>query len=279
MPSSAAPAEAPSEPMALVAQAKPRVAAVASAEAGQPVPPPKPATPPEPSFEVGESPVRAFARHSDLQFTAESSFSRVDGSGINSNSTARLLSNLNLGGDLHWRQHWSEKLQTRLGIGFSRIDFQGAPNSKTIDQRGKTFGRLGLGADYRLADRWQIGAGVGVRQEVFYTATGATSLRVDQVAVPRLEASVRYDLVELHPFRLGVGARSAYLFPTGADGYDVKAGSSHRASLHIQEENMAGGAMPAGEIFYDWKKQNTNLNRKTEKELGLRLGITWKFGP
>ena len=124
-----------------------------------------------------------------------------------------------------------------------------------------------------------FGAGFGLRQEIFYVATGAASIRVDQVAVPRAEASVRYDAVKLAPFRFGLGARSAYLFPTSADGYSVEGGSSHRLSLYIKEEDAEGRLRPTGEIFYDRKRQDTNLNRKTETELGLQLGITWKFKP
>lgn len=229
----------------------------------------------EPTFSVDRP--GGFKPHSEISFCPEFSFLRIDGQG-SGGASAKLLSNMNYGGDLSWRQRWTERSSSYLTAGFSRVDFQGAPGGKVISQSGKTFGGFGAGADYSPGDRWKVGLGVSLKQEIFYEHTSPTGIRVDQVMVPRVNISVRYDLFKLNPFGMGMGLRSAYLFPSSANGYEVKSGSSHRFSFFVKENENSGRLRPAGEIFYDWTKQDSSLHSKSAKELGVQIGLTWIFG-
>lgn len=226
--------------------------------------------------EAAEATAPAHARYSEIELDSEFSYKRVEGHLPSSASSASLVSTLNPGLALTWRQNWSPKLRTHLRVGAQKISFEGTRN-KTLTGASQAYHQISAGAELSVAPALKLGATVATGEEIFYYARSASELVFNRVPVARTGLSLRYDLLQLAPYTLDVKADAAYLFSARTDDYAVNSGHAFRLGVNLREEHDGKPLTFRGGVFYGIKAQDSSILNKTETDLGLTLGLGWSF--
>ena len=237
---------------------------------------PVPVDTPSPTLAVEKSPKKS-SGFGTIMLRPTLSFSAIDSTDNSNQAHTKLFSNLNSGARFWLIQNWSESFETITMIEFERTDFE-PPSNKTLSGAKHTLWDLGFGARIKPRRTFSIFGAIHNASQNFIHAsqTNTNELVLKRVAIPRVSAEVMYDVLARTPFRVGVGAESAFHFSRTANEFTVKRGFSYGGKIYLKHD------LDRFEIettaFFRELNQGTALTHQTVQELGVGLGFAYKFG-
>ncbi len=202
-------------------------------------------------------------------------YSRIDGS--DSGSDAVLLSKLNYGLNLSWRQLWSETFETFVKLGVTKFEFTESA-SRTLEGKSFVQNNLEVGARLDLSESTKLGVSLGAGEEIFYRATTPTKVTIDSVMVPKLHLSIEQDVFSKKPFTLGVEAKVSLISSAQTDDYNINAGWGYVGRVYVEQEPKDSNFKVRAGVFYGQQFQNTSIVDLRRSDLGVDIGISWSFG-
>ncbi len=238
-------------------------------------PPPSMPTP-APVFNFPTN-LNSFKRFGIVEVNALAFYSLITGTETSNNSTAKLLSKLNKGIDVYWRQVWSESLRTFLNFKYTAMTMD-EPLTRTLENKEFSANHFALGVQYFFTNSFKMGFSTQYGDEVFYHSPSLTTLKIDTIPIPQVEINATFKVIDLDPFKAGIGASYSQLFSGSNDQYSVKSGSSYRGNIYL-EQVLSTHATIKGDCFYSNTKQNTSIVNQTRTDVGISLGLEWLFIP
>ena len=227
-----------------------------------------------------QQPVQQIENHADrfsmLDLSTGVFFTKVQGVEVLNGSRATLISGLNKFVDLFWIQNWSEYFKTHLNFGAEFVSINDS-DTRTIQNQSPSISHFSIGSLYSVSDRFAVGASVSDRQELFYHAVTATSVKMDSVVTPQFDFHVKATLISLSPFALGVIGDYRYLTGVTTDNYITKAGSAYEGEVFLEQTFLNRKGVIHGGAFYAENHQGTSIVNQTRTDLGLRIGLSWSF--
>jgi hypothetical protein len=230
------------------------------------------------SFDLAERVDPFFRQHSVLEFKPSFSFLRISGTASDTtNRTATLISDLNYGGDVSWKQIWSQKFYSFLSLGFLEVRMSQL-SDQTISNANQLYSNMNVGGVYQLSPTFSVGGNLGVRSQVFYHASSNTDLSLDKVSIPHVGVWGQWEFYRLGQFNLGAIFQGELLLPSRVHDSTVHTGYSYLGSLYVNQPLFEQGARLQGNLFYGQSFQSTPVTNFSTSEVGLSLGFSWTFG-
>jgi LysM domain len=204
-------------------------------------------------------------------------YSRVDGSEASNGSGAILLSKLNYGLNASWRQLWSDTFESFVNLGLTKFEFTSS-SSRTLEGEKLTQSDLEVGAKLKLSSKTQVMFSLGAGEELFYQATTPTTVKIDSVMVPKLNAGITQVLYTKKPFTLGSEFKFTLLSSANTDNYKVKSGWGYLGRVFVKQESKKSNLALQTGLFYGQHLQNTSIVNLKRSDLGVDFGLSWSFG-
>ena len=189
-------------------------------------------------------------------------------------SRAKLVTKLNYGVDLNYKQHWSPDFSSHLQVGLMQVDYEPLSN-KTIYNPSKTSAHFGVGGEYALTKGMSILASVNYAQKPFLRSPSATQINVELVAIPELNFGLSFDLLNKGPFFLGISFEAGYLGSGSTDYYKISSGTSYGVNLNLNYKS--DNFFLRADVFGKQETQNTSIVGQDRTEVGVDLGFEWQY--
>jgi hypothetical protein len=217
----------------------------------------------------------------EIEILPEFSFFRINAIDKASGAQATLLSNLNVGAQLNWKQNWSDSFQTALSL-HTLSTSAAAPDPKNLSPSSQEVSGFDLGTSFALNTRVWLDFTLGDNQELLARSMNTTTITLDRLFVPQATAGIHFTLVQSGAFSVGAGGSAGYLFQTTSpNGYTMLGGMAYTGQLGLTERlgnpSDSWGDL-VGRVFYDSQTQNTSFTYQTRQDLGVMLGIRFKLG-
>ncbi|HVJ66143.1 MAG TPA: hypothetical protein VM901_12875 [Bdellovibrionota bacterium] len=218
--------------------------------------------------------------YSVIEFIPHMYYSRIDGQDRDDGSRGSLLSGANYGFELKWRQVISPHVHTYQNVRVNREKYLPDSETATAEIKGATQTLTGYGAgiDYHVNDRLLIRGYFGLAQEVFYKglSSGGGSVEIQPLLIPRFEVGGAYRFWQSRVFYAEAEATGTLYLPASNNSYRANMGYGYQGKLSIGQD-IGSWSMHAG-TFYGYTQQNTSILKRTRKDNGFELGLSWQLG-
>lgn len=234
------------------------------------------------------SPPAGNGRYGWISLQPRFTYSAISATDKATGGHADLPSNLNPGVTLIWGQHWSDAAETQLNLGFTQESYtsNGTGSQISLDNGSRMLTDFGIHANFALTrgalsgtrdeGGFSLQAGVEADRELFARGESATVDTLDAVTIPTLSAGIRYQFPKFDPFTFSVYGTGMYLFSATTTAFSVQSGKGFEMGAKISED-VSEHTDISGGLFYGQRSQDTSLVTQTKKELGLSLGVTFRF--
>jgi hypothetical protein len=201
------------------------------------------------------------------------SFSRLDGTDLDTNGKATLVSDMNYGFFVKWTQVWSKSFRTFLDTRWNRITIRSTESGDSISPTKDVYANFGGGAEFRLADqRIGVGAGVHSGQEMFYRASSATEIHIDKVMLYSGDLHANYKVLENSALGLSLDLKYSWLLPSSTTHYKIHTGN--RVSGTIDIAHHIGRSRWGAGIGYGISTYSSTLSK--QKRSDVFLNVCWE---
>ena len=241
----------------------------------QPSEMPKPPKVEPPVTQAPQATGPKFIPFSMVEVQPMAQYSSIDGKELANSTKAKLLSNLETGIGLAWKQTWTDRWQSQISFKTLRIGFletQTGVNLQTTSLSQNTFG---LGASYLFSSDDRVGGSLEVGDQLFYRGLASGDLQIQGVALPSLHLSLDKTLIHLAPLSFAVKAEAAYFAASSYGTYTINPGQGIFGELLLRQQ-FENSDFDCG-VFYGQRVQNTSILNLTQKDLGLNCGFNWRL--
>jgi hypothetical protein len=195
----------------------------------------KPVIPPvsHPVAEIGRTPSEEDRAVSSIGLNLNFSYFAIHSIDLTSNASSTMLSKLSPAFDLYWKLEWNDFFQTFAKINYQKYSITPFNDFKTIQNLDGSKTSLTFDTRYRLAEKFNLLAGIGSKEELFNRS--ATSSTVTVETVPLFFASLgidyrwlRYRGIELNQdlsYMLFAGRQTAF--------YRIDGGTAYATSMTL----------------------------------------------
>lgn len=193
-----------------------------------------------------------------------------------SNRDANFASNASPRLDLIWELQWTKDYLSRLS--FTHVA-ESVMNDETSQRSLKhsNGGRTNVGAEIlkRVTDTTSLGLFVARSTRTFSRAPSADALTLDRISGMEMGALVEKNILQLSKLGLNARARLGWLAPTEGAGYSVDSGLAASVGLGLRHELriMTLEAL----TYYGYWQQDSKYSQQSSKQLGLSVGLSWRF--
>lgn len=216
-----------------------------------------------------------FIPFSKVEVQPVAQYSSLDGTEIANKTKAKLLSNLETGVRIAWKQTWSERWQSEISFKTLRVGFLETQTGVNLQTASLSQNGFSLGASYLFNAEDRLGAGLEVGEQLFYRGLASGDLQIQGVALPSLHLSIDKSLIHLAPLSFGLKAETAYFSASSYGTYTISSGQGFSGELYLRQQ-FENSEFDCG-VFYSQRAQNTSILNLTQKDLGLNCGFTWRL--
>lgn len=199
---------------------------------------------------------------------------------IGNDAMALLVSQSHSGARLAYGQQWSDDVTTEFYFAIHELSIKPLGSGSTGLSGGsptlKDFGARGI---FRLSDTFALGGGISFTERPFVQGASSTSIAIDPLAVPSVNAFGAYDVYTRGRFTTGLRLGVGLDFPTPAsqNAYKTKLNPSVTSAFFVRQ-NLAHGLQAEAGLMANWTRENTTLVNQAQIDLGISLGIAMPFG-
>ncbi len=256
----------------------PPVASLAAAPTPAPAPPPVLAAPTAAATPVqGEAKILApaYVPTSEVSITAQGDYVSLHGEDLINHTTGKLLSKLNTGFILDWKQNWDEGFSSLLFVGTKSLRFESEAHGTALHNSSLSTFTLGAGFQSKLSPKWQWGLSGEYGDQLFYRGYQGSGggLEINAVQILRIHPRVQYLLLERKPLSLQVEGGVSSFSSGNYDNYSINSGWGYDLGLYMnqaftQKDFRCG-------VIYSERNQSTSLITLSDKSVGLNCKFGW----
>ncbi|HVJ64360.1 MAG TPA: hypothetical protein VM901_03810 [Bdellovibrionota bacterium] len=176
-------------------------------------------------------------RYSRLGFTPKLNFLRLDGTDLDTEGTATVISDVNYGGELSWTHVWSTSFRTYVSGDFLRLRLRPTESGITLTPLQQSLVGFGAGLEQDMfGGYFTLGLASGAQQGLFYRATAADTIHIDKSTVLHADLLARVHLVRSTPMGFGLDFKHSWLFAGSVGSYRQSGGRGWASSLWVDHE-------------------------------------------
>ena len=195
-------------------------------------------------------------------------FFRIDATDLANGSKSIILSTLSPSLQLGWKLHWNAETAFWAKVDFERYSLQ-PPKNATFDHLNGVRGGFALGVSQRLSDRFQSDFSFGLRNRLFFHASGLTELAVDQQMIASPTLALQYAVLSKPNAEVGLRGEAGWLMSGSNSYYDVKSGIHGALGVYLRHKFECS-------LDYVIDSQDTSLMNETEKKFIFNLIYRFK---
>jgi hypothetical protein len=226
-------------------------------------------------FTLDNSPESIKQRYAGIAVFPKFTYSKIDSTDNTSGATASFLSTMNVGVDLAWFQHWSDRFETNLHGGMLKESYETDSYNKTVSNMDHSLGNIGLGMKYtQFAD---FIFGVDVKQRDFIHAEALNVLSLDAVPIPQVSAGISIPVLDAYPFGLSLEGNYAYLFSSRGVSYTIQSGNAYDFGVTLSEI-LSPKMTLSGKFWYGQASESTSVESQVFKGTNVKIAVPYNPG-
>lgn len=211
-----------------------------------------------------------------IGFQPQFSYLRINGKDLTTQGTAVVLSNLNIGGTLSWRQVWSDRTRSEINLSAMKVKMYPS-TTKTISDGTQTLTKFGFLYEYFLNPRLFVGFDMTAQQEMTFQAISTNELKLPLATIFKGGPKIGIILAKVKKLSLTAEGGARYLTTTTSADQTFSGGlKEYHGKLLIQHFTDRRGLL--GGINYRTENLKSNLINEQIIELGFELGYFMRFG-
>jgi len=242
---------------------------------GQPVVEPKIKT--EVELETEE---KLFSRFAEVKANADFYFSGISSKDRTTLSTAKYLSQTNIGLNFHWFENRWEKMKTLVGLRVRFENYQSdSDNAQSSIQGSKqVLFTYSIGLQHSPTPRLQISESLQLSQELFDVVEESSSSGVTLSAalVSKLCLAANYQIFTFQKNTVFSELQIVGIGPGIASGFSTKPGLGYGMELGL-DHNFRLRSKISSKIYYHYQRASSSFVLASRQDLGVKIGYQESF--
>ncbi len=204
------------------------------------------------------------------------SFLRINGKDLSTQGTAVILSNLNIGGALIWRQEWSEMTKSQIDLALMKIKLYPS-STKSITDNTHTLTHFGFGLNHSLNTFLYIGFDIIAEQVLTFYTISSNELKLPLATIFKAGPKLGFILAKVKNLSLNSEFSARYLANTSTSEQTFSGGMNDYQGKLILRHTIKNAGIE-GAISYQSENLKSNLISEQIVNLNFELAYYFKFG-
>jgi hypothetical protein len=181
-------------------------------------------------------------------------------------SPVTLLTKLNSSETFSYSQYWSSDFQSTFHFGLQNYSFN-SPQSAVTIEKVPTLHQFDVSAQWKLAQKWNIGADFGLGQVAYLSGVSSAAVGVSLSYVPNVQIFSSYELYKRDHFLVGFMGLLGVSTPVGVNLYRSAWNLDYGAALYLQQRAFNWMDVQGG-IRGNYENENTSVTQQSQTDLG-----------
>jgi hypothetical protein len=211
-----------------------------------------------------------------IKYSFETNYLRIDSSDRLTQSKGILISKLNLHHRLGWDLHWNELTSTYVGWVFKEDSIEQNDQGVELLSQTKTRHEIFIGLSRNWNDFYQTSFEIHAGEHFFMRAVSPQKISLDRISLASLSILQNYKFFEIKNASLSVLLKGTYLSRAATSRYTIDSGLEGLVGVSMAQSFKDFEIKATG--FYGQGEQNTSIEEKKEKNIGILLQLQKSIG-
>lgn len=207
--------------------------------------------------------------------SVNSRYSALTGVEKSNNTKGNLLSNLNYGAKIWWKQDWGDTWKTGVYFKLQQVSLSPESHGTKLYDDSKNLSSFGFNMSQDYSSSLSIDYAIEQGSKLFYRGSLSSSgLELNIVPLTQVHADLKSVIKKRGPLSAGVVLGLSYDHSGSFDNYSIDPGFEFRLGVFLNHRFQSGSNLNCKGL-YEQRNQNTSLLILSEKIVGLSCGYDW----